>query len=103
MARNKLRDPWPRARWSASGWVQENRRIGGEAVAFLSMRLGTSLLVWLLVGIALALPAGLYLLQVNLTEMTASWEGRPGLSIYFRHGSGDAALALSDALTARAD
>ena len=36
-----------------------------------------------MVGIALALPAGLWILQVNMDEMSAGWEGRPGLSVYF--------------------
>ena len=40
-------------------------------------------MVWLVVGIALALPAGLYLVQVNMDAMTSDWEGRPGLSVYF--------------------
>jgi len=53
---------------------------------FVSARLGTSLLVWLLVGIALALPAGLLLLQLNLAGMTSAWDGRPGLSVYFDLG-----------------
>jgi cell division transport system permease protein len=35
------------------------------------------------VGIALALPAGLWILQVNMDEMSAGWQGRPGLSVYF--------------------
>ena len=50
---------------------------------FVSSRFGTSLLVWLVVGIALALPAGLWILQVNTDQMTAEWQGRPGLSVYF--------------------
>jgi cell division transport system permease protein len=29
------------------------------------------------------LPAGLFLLQLNLAAMTGAWEGRPGLSVYF--------------------
>ena len=49
----------------------------------MSARLGTSFLVWLVVGIALALPAGLWILQVNMEEMSAGWQGRPGLSVYF--------------------
>lgn len=39
--------------------------------------------MWLVVGIALALPAGLWILQVNMDEMSAGWQGRPGLSVYF--------------------
>ena len=68
---------------------------------FVSARLATSLLVWLLVGIALALPAGLLLLQLNLNDMTAAWDGRPGLSVYFAvdAGQGDVdrvVVALQD-------
>lgn len=65
---------------------------------FVSARLGTSLLVWLLVGIALALPAGLYLIQQNLQAMTAAWDGRPGLTAYFELGLDQTAI---DAAVAR--
>ena len=44
-------------------------------------------MVWLVVGIALALPAGLYLVQVNMDAMTSDWEGRPGVSVYFDLGA----------------
>ncbi len=65
---------------------------------FVSARLGTSLLVWLLVGIALALPAGLFLVQQNLAEMTAAWDGRPGITAYFEL---DATTEELDAAVAR--
>ena len=58
-------------------------RVSSESLHFVSARLGTSFLVWLVVGIALALPAGLWLLQLNMARMSADWEGRPGLSVYF--------------------
>ena len=60
---------------------------------FISARLATSLLVWLLVGIALALPAGLLLLQLNLADLTAGWDGRPGLSVYFELDAAPPAIA----------
>ena len=53
-------------------------------MAFVSARLGTTLLVWLLVGIALAFPAGLYLLDRNLAQAAGDWQGVHGLSIYFK-------------------
>ena len=76
-------DPWPPMRTGIGAWWRDNIRVARETAHFVSMRLGTSLLVWLLVGIALALPAGLFLLQRNLNEMTDAWDGRPGLTIYF--------------------
>ena len=57
--------------------------MGSESLHFVSARLGTSFLVWLVVGIALALPAGLWLVQINMQAMTEDWQGRPGLSVYF--------------------
>ena len=57
-------------------------------MSFISMRTGTSLLVWLLVGIALALPAGLMLLQTNLSRLAADWGGgRPSVSVYMELGA----------------
>jgi cell division transport system permease protein len=79
-------------------WWQDHVRIARETMHFVSARLGTSLLVWLLVGIALALPAGLLLLQLNLADMTTAWDGRPGLSVYFELGADDEAI---DAVAAR--
>ena len=94
MAR-KLKDPWPRQRVGFGGWVRDHWRIANEALAYVSLRFGTSLLVWLLVGIALALPSGLYLLQENLADMTRGWQGRPGLSLYFKPGVEPAVLAAA--------
>ena len=79
--------PWPQT-WSFGttrlvGWVRDHRRVGWESLHFVSLRLGTSMLVWLVVGIALALPAGLWILQQNMQAMSADWQGRPGVSVYF--------------------
>lgn len=57
----------------------------------------------MLVGIALALPAGLYLLQVNLAALTDGWEGRPGLTVYFTPATPpDAVAALAASLSSHA-
>jgi cell division transport system permease protein len=93
MARLKaLKDPWPRNRAGLLALGRDHVRVLRETGHFVSERLGTSLLVWLLVGIALALPAGLFLLQVNLAAMTGAWEGRPGLSVYFELEAPEAAV-----------
>ena len=62
------RDPWPRQRAGLLALGRDHRRIVGETGHFVAERLGTSLLVWLLVGIALALPAGLFLLQQRIVR-----------------------------------
>lgn len=100
MARTKApADPWPRARAGLLARWRDHTRIARETARFVSERMGTSLLVWLLVGIALALPSGLFLLQLNLAAMTGAWEGRPGLSVYFEPGAAEPALrSLADDL-----
>lgn len=90
--------PWPKLPRGRAAWIKDHRRVARESLASVNARIGTTFLVWLLIGIALALPAGLYLLRVNLDSVTADWEGRPGLSVYFADGASDAvidALAIS--------
>lgn len=81
------RDPWPPMRRGLVAFGRDHLRVARESAHFVSARLGTTLVVWALVGIALALPGGLFLLQANLTAMTAGWDGRPGLSVYFELGA----------------
>jgi cell division transport system permease protein len=93
------RDPWPPVRAGLRARGREHLRVIRDSASFVSARLGTSLLVWLLVGIALALPAGLFLLQMNLAAMTGAWEGRPGLTVYFEPDAQAAAVdRLAEAL-----
>ena len=85
MARSpKSSDVWPTAHrpWGAA-W-RDHSAVARDSVAFVSARLGTTLLVWLLVGIALAFPAGVYLLDRNLAHATGDWQGVHGFSIYFK-------------------
>ncbi len=76
-------EPWPSPTPGRFAWFRDHHRVASESLSYLSARLATSLLVWLLIGIALALPAGLYLLQKNLSNLSGEWQGRPGLSVYF--------------------
>jgi cell division transport system permease protein len=98
-------DPWGSRRWRGLGaWWRDHWRIALDSGAFVSSRLGTSVLVWLLIGIALALPAGLYLVRANLSLMAEQWQGRPGISVYFSPGSAPGlGVELQAELQARAD
>jgi cell division transport system permease protein len=77
------KDPWRGTGWQPVAWIRDHARVSSESINFISTRIGTSFLVWLVVGIALALPAGLWILQINMEAMSQGWEGRPGLSVYF--------------------
>ncbi len=50
--------------------MRDHRRVARDSLIFVSQRFWTSVLVWLLIGIALALPGGLYLVQTNLAAMS---------------------------------
>ena len=100
-------DPWQDREGGVAGawlaraerWGRDHARVSRESLSQVSGRLPTSLLVWLLIGIALALPGALYLLQVNLAAVAAQWQGRPGISVYMQVGAGaDVARALADDL-----
>lgn len=87
----RIADPWPPPERPRFRGPREHWRVGRESLAFVSRRPGTTLLVWLLIGIALALPAALYLMQRHLGEIADEWRGRPGLSVYFEVGADIAA------------
>ena len=42
--------------------------------------------VWLTIGVALAVPAALYLLEANLVRAAGQWRENPGFSVYFEPG-----------------
>ena len=90
--RKAPRDPWPRSsvRWTG---LRDHQRTARESLRHVSQRFGTTLLAWLLVGIALAFPAALFLVQSGLSVLTDRWDERPGLSVYFEPGTGPNDLA----------
>jgi cell division transport system permease protein len=63
-----------------------------------------SLATWLVIGIALALPGGLYVAIDNLEKLSATWDGAPQVSLFLRLSVDDeAARLLSEKLARRAD
>ncbi|MBV1906368.1 MAG: ABC transporter permease [Pseudomonadales bacterium] len=85
--------PWPSpVSITIGGFIRVHYRVAKESFFYVSSHLGTSLLVWLLIGIALGLPAGLYLLERNLGAMSEDWQGKPGISLYFELSASDEAI-----------
>ncbi len=56
--------------------------------------------MWLLVGISLALPAALYILQRNLAAVASQWDGRPSFTVYLQTGT---EVGFARSLAARLD
>ena len=95
--------PWESARRPSGTFFRDHAREARESLAFVAGAVGTTLLVWLLIGIALALPAGLYVLQANLAGVAQGWRGSAGISVYFQPGTeAGATQALAQRLRTQA-
>ena len=81
------RDPWPPVERPRFAWIRDHWHTSRDCFTVACRRLWSSLLVWLLIGISLALPAALYLLQRNLAAAAAQWDGRPGFTVYLQTGT----------------
>lgn len=73
---------WRFERRPATAWLRDHYQVIVESFSYLGQSAAMTMVVWLLIGIALSLPAGLYLLQKNLSAVGSEWRGRPGFSIY---------------------
>lgn len=63
-----------------------------------------SLMTWMVIAIAVALPAALYITFANVQQLGESWEGSSQLSVYLRPETSDArAEEIRTKLSARAD
>ena len=82
----RFRDPWPSVQRPRFAWIRDHWRVSRDCFTLACRRLWSSLLVWLLIGISLALPAALYLLQRNLAAAAAQWDGRPSFTVYLQTG-----------------
>jgi cell division transport system permease protein len=70
----------------------------------LARRPVSTLMTAAVLGIALALPAGLHLLLQNVQQVTSGWEGATRISLFLKHEvSSDRAHALARELTGRSE
>ncbi|MFT7133090.1 MAG: cell division transport system permease protein [Cyclobacteriaceae bacterium] len=70
-----LRDRW-------QGYLAHHRRVAWESLQDLLDVWLSSLMTWLVIGIAMALPTILYLILSNITNLSGDWDGRPRISVY---------------------
>lgn len=72
----------------AVAWLREHALLLKETLEHVTKNLVVSLLAWTLIGIALSLPLGLYLIQRTLTSISEPWAESPGVTVYLRQGVG---------------
>lgn len=77
---------WPGESRPWGAYWRDHGRVVRDSLGYLSGRFATTLLVWLAIGVALALPAALHLLEANLVRAADQWRENPGFSVYFEAG-----------------
>ncbi|TGD72841.1 ABC transporter permease [Mangrovimicrobium sediminis] len=85
-------------------WLRHHRLSAAESLQRVLERPFSSLMTWLVIGIALALPVGLSVTLDNAAELSARWESPTQISL-FLHTDVDAAAAaeLAQALERSAE
>lgn len=77
---------WPAEARPWGAYWRDHGRVLGDTIGYLTRRFGATLWVWAMIGIALALPATLYLVEANLVRVAGQWRENPGFSAYFEPG-----------------
>lgn len=77
----------------ARAWLADHRRVASETTLFISQRIVSSLLVWLMIGVALALPGLLWVLQSNMHSLSQQWQGSTGLTVYMALEASEQSIA----------
>ena len=86
------------SKWQPKGgrtraWLADHRRVASETTLFISQRIVSSFLVWLMIGVALALPGLLWILQSNMHSLSQQWQGSTGLTVYMALEASEQSIA----------
>lgn len=67
-------------------WLQHHRISAAGSLQRVLNNPGSSLLTWLVIGIALALPVGLNVALDNVSQVSANWDSPAQISLFLRDG-----------------
>lgn len=85
-------------------WGANHGQVAAKSLSELVDSWASSLMTWLVIGIALALPMLLYLLLANVGGIGGEWQGKPRLSAYLADTVTEAqGVALADEVADRTD
>jgi cell division transport system permease protein len=97
VSRTSLRD-------RLNGWLQHHRLSAADSLSRILDNLGSSILTWLVIGIALALPVGLNVALDNVSQVSSGWESPTQISLFLQDDvTGDRARQLEAELAQRKD
>ena len=69
---------------SPRAWLQRHASVARDSLGRMFHNLMSSIMTAAVIGIALALPSGLYLLLDNADRLSGSWDGQASLSIFLK-------------------
>ena len=81
--------PWPKTPFNLSFYVKSHLWNFRKAFTFFGKRFLFSVGVSLLLGVAMVLPASLWLFFKNLVNVDQEWNEKPGLVVYLELGTSD--------------
>ena len=79
-----------------AAWVRHHRSVAADSLGRLLAAWLNSLLTWLVIGIALALPAMMYVLLGNVSSVSAGFGGKPRITLFLL----DSTRAVGEAMLA---
>ena len=84
--------------------MQHHRLSAADSLVRVFDNPGSSLMTWLVSGIALALPVGLNVALDNVSQVSARWDSPAQISLFLQDGvASERAQQLTDELAARSD
>jgi len=87
-----------------SAWIQHHRLSAADSLVRVLDNPGSSLMTWLVIGIALALPVGLNVALDNVSQVSARWDSPAQISLFLQDGvSSDRAQELGADMAAQKD
>ena len=87
-----------------TGWIRHHRLSAADSLYRVLDRPVSSLMTWLVIGIALALPAGLNVALDNVARLSAGWDSPTQISLFLEDAvTTERALELQAELAARGD
>ena len=87
-----------------NAWLRHHRLSAADSMQRIMDNPISSVMTWLVIGIALALPMGLSTALDNVGQLSASWDSTAHISLFLQDGvSDEAARELQEELSGRAD
>lgn len=65
-------------------WRRDNQEVAANSLRRLLHKPGSSLMIWLVIGIALALPVMLYVGLANIKDLSQRWDGEPRVLMFLK-------------------